>query len=69
MEQFLRLSLYKKYLEMPQETHNIPHSIFLHNYVKILTKNVILPRKISILCDIYKTDPKIVYKYRATRNF
>ena len=37
MEQFLRLSLYKKYLEMPQETHNIPHSIFLHNYVKILT--------------------------------
>ena len=26
--------------------------IFLHNYLKNLTKNVILPGKMSILCDI-----------------
>ena len=56
---------------MPQETHHIPQKrnkqdIFLHNYFKNLTENLILPGKMSILCD---PDPKIVQKYRATRNF
>ena len=42
---------------MPQETQNIPQKknkqgIFLHNYFKNLTKNEILPGKMSILCDI-----------------
>ena len=62
---------------MPQETHNIPHTkskqgIFLHNYFKNLTTNVILPGNMSILrdiCYLRKTDPKIIRKYRATRNF
>ena len=40
---------------MPKETHNIPQKkkgIFLHNYFKNLTKNVILSGKMSTLCDI-----------------
>ena len=44
---------------MPQETHNIltkknTQGISLNNYFKNLTKNVILPGKMSILRDIYK---------------
>ena len=48
------------------------NKLFLHNYFQNLTKNVILPGKMSILCDIKylcKTDLKIVRKYKATRNF